>query len=306
MDNREKASSQLRFVKDYKSNETLRLSFNQLAIDTFGIDFEPWYQKGFWTDDYICYSYAADDRVVANVSVNQMSLVWDGQEYCALQIGTVMTDPEFQKKGLSYKLLDTVIKEWDDKVDFIYLFGNDLALNMYMKFDMKPFEEHRYSAKLPIGSKDKQVEGLDYNIRKLDLSKDEDLEFMVEMARKRVSQSDAIGIHKDLHLMMFYCYKFYSNNVYYIEDKDAIVVMEEDNGVLHLYDVISEKIQSIDELVSLLPHESSSKIEFHFKPCDCDLDVEEALLNVDDRTLLIRHKGLEPKQKFRFSSFSHA
>jgi hypothetical protein len=43
-------------IKDYKHNEKLRNSFNQLAINTFGIEFETWYKHGFWTEKYIHYS----------------------------------------------------------------------------------------------------------------------------------------------------------------------------------------------------------------------------------------------------------
>lgn len=42
----------LLFVKDYKDNEYLRNSFNQLASNTFGIEFESWYQHGYWTEKY--------------------------------------------------------------------------------------------------------------------------------------------------------------------------------------------------------------------------------------------------------------
>jgi hypothetical protein len=41
--------SEIIFSNDIKKNDVLRSSFNQLATDTFGIDFEVWYQKGYWT-----------------------------------------------------------------------------------------------------------------------------------------------------------------------------------------------------------------------------------------------------------------
>lgn len=47
-------------VKNYKENEALRLSFNGLAGKTFGLDFEDWYQNGFWKENYIPYSIVED------------------------------------------------------------------------------------------------------------------------------------------------------------------------------------------------------------------------------------------------------
>jgi len=40
--------AELTFYKDYKNNEELRKSFNDLATLVFGLSFEDWYQKGYW------------------------------------------------------------------------------------------------------------------------------------------------------------------------------------------------------------------------------------------------------------------
>ena len=41
--------------KNYRNNDALRASFNRLAEKTFGLNFENWYQNGFWQDNYIPY-----------------------------------------------------------------------------------------------------------------------------------------------------------------------------------------------------------------------------------------------------------
>ena len=68
-------------VKNYRENETLRHSFEKLAQETFGIDFESWYQNGFWTNRYNPYSVLLDGEIVANVSVNQMKMRLAEKEY---------------------------------------------------------------------------------------------------------------------------------------------------------------------------------------------------------------------------------
>lgn len=291
--------NKVELIKDYRDNEKLRASFNILATDTFGIDFEPWYKKGFWNDSYVCYSFTLEDRIIANASINRMKLRWDGKYYNALQIGTVMTAPEYQKQGLAYKLLETIVKEWENKVDFIYLFGNDNALNLYKQFDMEEYNEHRFFSVLP----ERKENG---KIRKLDLSEEKDLKLMVEMANNRITQSEAIGIEDDSHLIMFYCHQWFADKLYYVEEKNAILVMEEQDDTLQLYDVISKEVQEMEELLTLISTEKSVKVEFHFKPKVCKLPLEEVLRVVDDQTLLIRHNGIKPKETFRFSIFSHA
>ena len=65
-------------IKNYRDNAQLRASFNELAKKTFWIDFEDWYQNGYWTDLYNPYSIIMDGRVVANVSVNRTDFEWNG------------------------------------------------------------------------------------------------------------------------------------------------------------------------------------------------------------------------------------
>jgi hypothetical protein len=86
--------NELKLIHNYKDIAEYRQSFNQLAKSTFGIDFEKWYKNGFWDDRYICYSYRDEDKVVANVSINKMDVILEGERKRVLQIGTVMTHPE--------------------------------------------------------------------------------------------------------------------------------------------------------------------------------------------------------------------
>ncbi len=53
----------MEFIKDYAANDLLRKSLNELAVKTFGLDFEDWYQNGYWGDNYIPYSFL-DSRQV--------------------------------------------------------------------------------------------------------------------------------------------------------------------------------------------------------------------------------------------------
>ena len=66
---------ELKLIYNYKHISEYRLSFNQLAKDTFRIDFEEWYNKGGWDDNYICYSYIDKNKVVSNVSISKMDIL---------------------------------------------------------------------------------------------------------------------------------------------------------------------------------------------------------------------------------------
>ena len=40
-----------KYVTNYKDNDFIRAALNSLTRDTFGFDFESWYQNGYWKDD---------------------------------------------------------------------------------------------------------------------------------------------------------------------------------------------------------------------------------------------------------------
>ena len=68
------------YIFDYKYNEILRRSFNNLTQKTYGFNFEDWYQKGYWQEKYVPYSLADGDIIVANVSVNIMDFFVMGEQ----------------------------------------------------------------------------------------------------------------------------------------------------------------------------------------------------------------------------------
>ncbi len=44
-------------VKQVRENNPLRKSFIDLAVKTFDLSFEEWYQQGYWTDAYNFYAF---------------------------------------------------------------------------------------------------------------------------------------------------------------------------------------------------------------------------------------------------------
>lgn len=115
-------------VKHYRDDPALRASFNALAEKTFGLNFEGWYQNGFWQDNYEPYSVVLEGRVVANVSVNRTDLVIRGERKKVLQLGTVMTDEAHRNQGMIRAIMERIGKDYPD-VDGIYLFANDSVVD---------------------------------------------------------------------------------------------------------------------------------------------------------------------------------
>lgn len=260
---------ELLFQKGYQDIESLRHSFNELALHTFGIEFETWYQHGFWTEKYQPYSFIAQGKVVANVSVNLLDLVIEGENRQAVQIGTVMTHPDYRNKGLSRKLMEIVLEDFKH-VDLIYLFANHTVLDFYPKFGFKPVDEVQFSMNYDF----KPI--VPSKIRKLDGTNPEDLSFIYSLAGNRTDISKTFGTSGSEELLLFYCIMVFSKDLYYLEDEKVLVIFQKEEDTIHLYDIVSLVEVDILQIINQVATPDTRKIIFHFHP-----DSQERLLTTE-------------------------
>ena len=125
-----------------------------MANRVFGLSFQEWCESGYWTDLYLPYAICEGGRVVSNVSVNIMEFSWNGAPRRYIQLGTVMTAPEYRGKGLSRRLMEAVLEDWKNRCDALYLFANNTVLDFYPKFGFERAEEYKACAAItPKGGK---------------------------------------------------------------------------------------------------------------------------------------------------------
>ncbi len=283
----------LELIYDYKDIEKYRLNFNELANTTFGIDFEKWYQKGLWNDRYICYSYAHGNKIVANVSISKMDMILEGKKKKSLQIGTVMTHPDYRKRGLSAKLINIILDEHEKNHDFIYLFANNSVLDFYPKFGFKSLHETQYSMDINT-VKDKSAK-----IRKLDMTNINDLSKINKFASERTPISNVFGVENGEHILLWYCVNIFYDNIYYLEDEDAIVIYEIENEQLHIYDIISKKAVDFYNLLKGIITEDTKKVVFHFTPDLLDIDAKYSFSETDD-AFFVKPLSIDITTKFKY------
>jgi len=133
------------FTTNVKDHAGYRASFFELAMLVFDLDFRAWYTSGGWNEHYRCYAYVDQGKVIANASVNKMTIASDGQFYTAIQIGTVMTHPDYRNQGLSGKLMQHILDEYENRCDFIFLFANETVHDFYPKFGFQRVKESSFS-----------------------------------------------------------------------------------------------------------------------------------------------------------------
>ncbi len=291
----------LHFISDYKNDPRYRLSFNELAGKTFGIDFERWYQLGFWSDGYVCYSFADTNRVLANVSVCRMDIIRQGKRMSAVQIGTVMTDPEYRGRGLAAKLMNIVLEEYEDQCDLIYLFANHTVQNFYPKFGFRSsIKECRFFAEIRLNGR------YPGKYRKLNLQQNGDLKLLAEMVNKRATISDIFDIERGESILLWHCLCNFSHDIHYLNDLSVLVIAKHTEDTLHLYDVIApEKV----DFIPIFQRIASARVKnvlFYFTPDFKDISVMSASYEPEDYTFFVRPNDISLKGGFFYPITAHA
>ncbi|TYS31499.1 GNAT family N-acetyltransferase [Bacillus pumilus] len=248
-----------KLVSDYRHDDKLRESFNALAINTFDLDFSGWYKRGYWDEKYIPYSFVDQGKMVSNASVYLMSLVIDGQTYRTVQIGTVMTDQAYRHKGLATKLMQHIMDTYKNDCDLIFLFANETVLDFYPRFGFTRYHESEFS--LNISKSTLQVKK-DMHFRQLSLK--HDLPLLEQFAEKRQIGSMKLDAHGHGSLLMFYFTLVWPDAIFYIESLETIVLMNEENDTMHVFDIISLQAPNIEEVVASIVNETTEKVIFYF------------------------------------------
>ncbi|MBQ8639067.1 MAG: GNAT family N-acetyltransferase [Lachnospiraceae bacterium] len=241
--------------KNYRNEEALRKSFNELAGKVFGLDFEAWYQNGFWGEDYVPYSMVKNGKVIANVSVNPLTFQTVNGEKRLVQLGTVMTDPEYRGLGLSRRLIEEIHRDYAETADGFYLFANESVLDFYPKFGYRKAVEYQavkvFSAETDAAGTvsagkaaaeacaDETAAAQTASAKKVPMETKEDWDAFVRML-STCTVNSSLEMKGNSGLIMFYLSSFLKDNVYYIEENDCYAVAEIDGDTLELSAVFAD------------------------------------------------------------------
>ncbi len=287
------------FLIGYQKDQERRAAFDILVKKIFGISFEDWYKAGYWNEKYIPYTLFDGDKAVANVSVNIMDFDNCGNPKHYIQIGTVLTDKEYRNKKLSRFLMEKVLDEWNKNCDFIYLYANKSALEMYPKFGFHKVKEYEY---LKIISKKIYTSE---NFEKLDMDEKSNRDLLHNYAKNTVAFSK-LSLKENADLVMFYCISFLKNCVYYINSLDTIVIATYEENQLHLWDVFAKIKVELDQIINALLNPKIDQIILGFTPLDC-INYKVREISGDDALFILQEKtNIFDDYKIMFPLLSHA
>jgi len=281
--------------KNYRNNDALRASFNRLAEKTFGINFENWYRNGFWKDNYIPYSVVIDGEVVSNVSVNACNMNYKGQIVKLIQLGTIMTDDDHRGNGYASALMEEVLKDYDGKVDGIYLFANDSVLEFYPKFGFREAKEYQFT-------KDVTISG-ECTAQNVPLRDKIDFDRTVEILDTK-KQNAKIYMVDNPGLYMFYLWQFMTENLFYIEECNSYAIAEVEDDTLILHTILGNG--AVDEVIRAFGSQVK-KVILCFTPNDAS-GYEKSELHEEDTTFFVQGKFFEDSRddEYMMQAITHA
>lgn len=287
----------MEIIKNYRDNAVLRRSFNELAGKTFCLDFEDWYQNGFWEDAYNPYSVVENGRVVANVSVNVTDVLFDGSVKRFLQLGTVMTEETCRHRGYIRAIMEQIDADYNGQTDGVYLFANDSVLDFYPRFGFQKSREYQYSLSLHGAGPCRFVPAA------MDCAA---AWARLEQAAERSVFRGRLDLSGNRGLLLFYVTKFMRDNVYYHAPSSTYVVADWQGTELFLHNVFSDTLTELADVLELFGREIR-QVTLGFTPVQ-NAGYQVAELQEDDCTLFIRGTDLEiiERERLRIPSLAHA
>ncbi len=291
------------YVINVRDNDKLRESFNALTQKIICFDFEDWYQSGHWGDLYIPHVLVDDGSVIANISVNIMNFMTAGHNRRYIQLGTVMTDPEYRGQGLSRYIMERILEEYKDRVDGIYLFANDSVLDFYPKFGFKAADEYEYGCNV------KECDS-PYLIERLDTANVTECNRFYEDIKRYEANgdnpNDDFFMHDNIGLYQFWTAAEYGDSIYYLPKEDTYVIADIEEAVLYVRQLAGNNAIDLQRLAKSFDGEIG-RVELSYTPKDrTGLEVKRH--KEEDCTLFCIGASLNEieEKKLIFPIISHA
>ncbi len=284
-------TSDTRLIDNYQNIPSLLNEFHTFIARVFPrISFKEWQARGHWNQNYIPYSIIKDGQIIANACVTLMKIVLNGKVLNAIQLGAIGTLPEYRKKGLARTLMNHILQKYKDRA-MMFLFANETVLNFYPKFGFRPVQESLFicESNLPNPAG---------NAHKLNIAIPEDYKLLQKLLSGRLLLTARFGALNYESITLWYIFNFYEDNLYYLPQHDAVVIMQTLANTAQFMDVIFTKPFDLQAAVPHLITSRISTINYNFCPDQLhfQFDHEKKL----DTGLYIRGDIDLPETSFRF------
>jgi len=240
----------------YWHDTRARAAFKDLIRDVFGLDFSAWDAAGYWDEAYVPFTLFDGERAVASVCMYLMDAVVDGRPHPLVQVSGVATRLEWRRRGLSRQLLEAGLGWARQRTRGSFLFADDEAVSLYRRVGFAACEEYVESiAAPPVLHRP--------GARRLDMDAAHDRDLLYALAQRRDVVSDRFGV-RNARLLMFHAMYRVRDGVWVVPALDCAVLFRRQAGVLHVYDIVAERMPHWSALYPYLADANDRQVEFNF------------------------------------------
>ena len=216
--------------------------------------------------------------------------------YKILQLGTVMTAPEYRGRGLGRTIMEYIDRAYAD-ADGIYLFGNDSVVDYYPKFGFRPGREMEYRKEVSLSGENRAVQvKMDGPAAWAQLAD----------AMERSTFREGCKMVGNPELIFFYVSQFMQEAVFFLPHLDAWVIAEPEDGALTIHNIFADGAVTVDDVIRSFGA-GVKTVSLGFAPADPDgWEIRE--LKEDDCNFFVKGGAFDEfeKLRLRIPSLSHA
>jgi ribosomal protein S18 acetylase RimI-like enzyme len=250
----------LRYREAYWEDRDARRAFQAFLHEIHGLDLVRWEAAGQWDDDYRPFSFFdREGRVVSSVCLYSLDMVVEGSPRRAAQISGVGTLPAYRRRGLNRELTERAIA-WAQAAGhaFFFLFADEGALPFYEACGFQQLAES-----VPSVAVDSVVARPGAVV--LDPNEAVDRQRLVRAVQRRTPVSERLGV---LSAPLFLYHAVYPQweRLLHIPDLDVIVACRHRGERLTLFDVVGERIPTLDRLLPHVATPDVKEVTFRFLP----------------------------------------
>jgi len=246
----------LTFREDYWDDPKLKKRFIDFLIHIHRLDLSLRDQMGYWDNLHRPFSFFEGDKLVASLCIYSMDMMVGGRRCRVAQFSGVGTLEEYRRMGLNRQLTEKALIWARPNHDFFFLFADTDAYPFYEKCGFRRTLEQRER----IGIKgQKMIPGAE----KLDTQRQDHRDLIYRIASERAPVSMQLGVYTP-KLFMFWCLYFLKENIYFIAERDLLVLHERKDGVLTIFDVVGKNVPPFDVIYPYIAGETDEFVEFEF------------------------------------------
>lgn len=273
------------YIQNFQEDDELIKSYFDFTQKVFSFDLENWRNAGHWKAEYIPNSLICNNQVIANISASIINLQLNKKHTKAIQLGSVGVLEEYRGKGLARILMEKVLNEYKH-FPLLFLYASEDVSEFYLRFGFRRVREGIPSIKVESGSK--RTEPIKITVES---------EHIKRLLNVDLQRSSIIDARENTSIYWYHLMYNFSDNIFYIEEKDIIFIARYENDIVSIYDVLSENRVSFDEIKEYILKADTKQVRFDFTP-DW-LNVSYEVTNTDN-DLYVYGEFLEYSANCRF------